>query len=97
MVVNALVGGARRGTDSTGERPIRSGRSPVRVDHVAVREPGVAAYAITATHATGPGDDERARRLECGWQRERLPDAISELVIDGQRSRNPLCWLVFDC
>jgi hypothetical protein len=40
---------------------------------------------------------ERAGRLECRWQREQLPDAIRELVLDDQRLRNELCWSVFDC
>ena len=38
-----------------------------------------------------------AGRLECRWQREQLPDAIRELVLDDQRLRNEICWLVFDC
>jgi len=35
-------------------------------------------------------------RLECRWQREQLPEAIRELVIDDQRLRNDICWSVFD-
>jgi hypothetical protein len=30
-------------------------------------------------------------------QRDQLPDAIRELVIDDQRLRNDICWSVFDC
>ena len=41
------------------------------------------------------GDD--AGRLECEWQRARLPDEIRELVLDDQRLRNELCWFAFDC
>ena len=37
-----------------------------------------------------------AGRLECRWQREQLPDAIRELVLDDQRLRNEICWSVFD-
>jgi hypothetical protein len=40
---------------------------------------------------------EAVGRLECQWQRDRLPDAIRELVLDDQRLRNDLCWSVFDC
>jgi hypothetical protein len=29
-------------------------------------------------------------------QRDQLPDAIRELVIDDQRLRNDICWSVFD-
>jgi hypothetical protein len=42
------------------------------------------------------GCEERAGRLECRWQRERLPDAIRDLVLDDQRLRNDICWSVFD-
>jgi hypothetical protein len=40
---------------------------------------------------------ERAGRRECRWQREQLPDVIRELVLDGERLRNSICWSVFDC
>jgi transposase len=36
-------------------------------------------------------------RLECRWQRDQLPEAIRELVLDDQRLRNDICWSVFDC
>ncbi len=69
------------------------------VAHVAAHELGAAAYAIKAVRAAAPeGEDgERAARLECGWQRDQLPEAIRELVLDDQRLRNDLCWSVFDC
>jgi hypothetical protein len=68
------------------------------VAHVAAHELGAAAYAIRAACATAPGEaGERAGRLECRWQREQLPDAIRELVLDDQRRRNEICWSVFDC
>jgi hypothetical protein len=35
--------------------------------------------------------------LECEWQRDQLPAAIRELVLDDQRLRNDICWSVFDC
>jgi hypothetical protein len=44
----------------------------------------------------GQTTPEIAGRLECGWQRERLPEAIRELVLDDHGSRNELCWSVFD-
>ena len=40
---------------------------------------------------------EAAGRLECRWQRDQLPEAIRELVLDDQRLRNDICWSVFDC
>jgi hypothetical protein len=67
------------------------------VAHVAAHELGAAAYAIKAVRAAAPGDEaERAGRRECRWQRDRLPEAIRELVLDDQRMRNDLCWFVFD-
>jgi hypothetical protein len=68
------------------------------VAHVAAHELGAAAYAIKAVQAAAPkGEDGRAGRRECRWQRGQLPDAIRELVRDDQRLRNAICWSVFDC
>lgn len=68
------------------------------VAHVAAHELGAAAYAIKAVRAAAPdGDGEDAGRLECRWQREQLPEAIRELVLDDQRLRNEICWFAFDC
>ena len=67
------------------------------VAHVAAHELGAAAYGIRAARATAPGDEACAGGLECAWQRDRLPDAIRELVLDDQRLRNDICWSVFDC
>lgn len=68
------------------------------VAHVAAHELGAAAYAIKAARAAAPaGESERAGRLECCWQRDQLPDAIRDLVLDDQRRRNDICWSVFDC
>jgi len=68
------------------------------VAHVAAHELGAAAYAIKAARAAAPeGEGEAAGRLECQWQRDQLPEAIRELVVDDQRLRNDICWSVFDC
>ena len=72
------------------------------VAHVAAHELGAAAYAIKAARAAAPegapyGESERTGRLECRWQRDQLPDAIRDLVLDDQRLRNDICWSVFDC
>ncbi len=67
------------------------------VAHVAAHELGAAAYAIKAARAGGPvGQGGAAGRLECRWQRDQLPAAIRELVLDDQRLRNDLCWHAFD-
>ncbi|MEO8511865.1 MAG: putative immunity protein [Chloroflexota bacterium] len=68
------------------------------VGHVAAHELGAAAYAIRAARAVAPeGESESAGRLECRWQRDQLPEAIRELVLDDQRLRNDICWSAFDC
>ena len=68
------------------------------VAHVAAHELGAAAYAIKAARAAAPRcESESTGRLECRWQREQLPGAIRELVLDDQRLRNEICWSVFDC
>jgi len=68
------------------------------VGHVAAHELGAAAYAIRAARAAAPeAEGETSGRLECQWQRDRLPTEIRELVLDDQRLRNELCWFVFDC
>jgi hypothetical protein len=68
------------------------------VAHVAAHELGAAAYAIKAARAAAPaGEGQSVGQLECRWQRDQLPDAIRELVLDDQRLRNDICWSVFDC
>ena len=85
-----LKGAARYAAYATGQAAV--------VAHVAAHELGAAAYAIKAARAAAPeGGGEGAGRLECRWQREQLPDAIRELVLDDERLRNDICWFVFDC
>jgi hypothetical protein len=72
------------------------------VGHVAAHELGAAAYAVRAARASAPGGERDAAglaagRLECQWQRARLPHQIRDLVLDDQRLRNELCWFAFDC
>jgi len=68
------------------------------VAHVAAHELGAAAYAIKAARAAAREvEGESAGKLECRWQRDQLPEAIRELVLDDQRIRNDICWSVFDC
>jgi thymidine phosphorylase len=68
------------------------------VAHVAAHDLGAAAYAIKAVRAAAAdGQGPAAGRGECQWQRDQLPDAIRELVLDDQRLRNHLCWSLFDC
>jgi hypothetical protein len=85
-----LRGAARHAAYAAGQAAV--------VPHVAAHELGAAAYAIKAARAAAPeGDGDRAARLECRWQREQLPEAIHDLVLDDQRLRNDICWSVFRC
>src|SRR5436190_17663550 len=85
-----LRGAARHAAYAAGQAGV--------VAHVAAHELGAAAYAIKAVRAAVPeGDSDAAGRLECRWQRDQLPDAIRDLVLDDQRLRNDICWSVFEC
>ncbi len=68
----------------------------VAVAHVAAHELGAAAYAIRAVReAVEESEKEATGRKECQWQRDQLPDAIRELVLEDQKLRNSICWFVF--
>jgi hypothetical protein len=82
---------ARPGPSHTSPRT-----SSVRPPTCATAPAWPAAYAIKAARAAAP-EGEAAGRLECRWQRDQLPEAIRELVLDDQRLRNDICWSVFDC
>ena len=85
-----LTGAARHAAYAAGQA--------AAVGHVAAHDLGAAAYAIKAAQAAAPaGEGASAGRLECRWQRDQLPEAIRELVIDDQQLRNDICWSVFDC
>jgi hypothetical protein len=85
-----LRGAARNAAYAAGQAAV--------VAHVAAHELGAAAYAIKAVRASvSPDESEAAGRRECRWQREQLPAAIRDLVLDDQRLRNGICWSVFDC
>src|SRR5712675_1266093 len=73
-----LSGAARHAAHAAGQA--------AAVAHVAAHELGAAAYAIKAVRAAAPkGEGDRAGRRECCWQRERLPEAVRDLVLDDQR------------
>ena len=74
-------------------RPVRRRRS-----RTSPRTSSVPPPTRSRPRAAAPeGAGERAGRLECGWQRAQLPEAIRALVLDDQRLRNDICWSVFDC
>jgi Imm-5 like putative immunity protein len=90
MAARKLSGAARHAAYAAGQAAV--------VAHVAAHELGAAAYAIKAARAAASRcEGESAGRLECRWQREQLPDAIRELVLDDERLRNEICWSVFEC
>lgn len=67
------------------------------VPHVAEHDLGAAAYAIKAVRAAAARDEaDDLGRAECRWQRDRLPDAVRDLVLEDQARRNPICWNVFE-
>jgi len=85
-----LRGAARHAAFAAGQAGV--------VAHVAAHDLGAAAYAIKAVRAAAPaGEAEAAGRLECRWQRDRLPAEVRDLVLEDQRARNAICWSVFDC
>ena len=85
-----LSGAARHAAYAAGQAGV--------VAHVAAHDLGAAAYAIKAVRAAAPQEEaEAAGRRECRWQRDQLPEAVRELVLDDQQRRNELCWSVFDC
>jgi hypothetical protein len=85
-----LTGAARHAAYAAGQAAAAA--------HVAAHELGAAAYAIKAARAAAPdGEGDHSGRRECRWQRDQLPDAIRDLVLDDERLRNELCWFVFDC
>lgn len=91
------MGAARDRRGAARHAAYAAGQAAV-VAHVAAHELGAAAYAIKGARAAATdADAEVAGRLECRWQRDRLPEAIRELVLDDQRLRNDICWSVFDC
>ena len=57
-----------------------------------------AAYAIKAVMASvQENEKDKVGQQECQWQRNQLPDAIRQLVLDDQSLRNYICWFVFAC
>jgi hypothetical protein len=90
--------GAARNLSGAARHAAYAAGQAAAVAHVAAHELGAAAYAIKAVRAAAPdGEEENAGRLECQWQRDQLPEAIRDLVLDDQRLRNDICWSVFDC
>ena len=89
---NLLDGDPSLDRQCRGRRGCAPAAQAAAVAHVAAHELGAAAYAIKAARAAAPeGEGQNSGRLECGWQREQLPDEIREPVLDDQRLRNDIC------
>lgn len=89
--------GAARNLDGAPRFAAYAAGQAAVVAHVAAHELGAAAYAIKAVRAAAPPKKaQTAGRQEAHWQRNQLPEAIRDLVLDDQRLRNELCWRVFD-
>lgn len=90
------MGAARTLKGAAREAAYAAGQAAA-VAHVADHGLGAAAYAIRAARAAAPKNEQmEAGQLECAWQRDQLPDAIRDWVLDDQRLRNDKCWYVFD-
>ena len=89
---------AARGLSGAARHAAHAAGQAAAVAHVAAHELGAAAYGLKAAHAAAPeGEGDSAGQLEYPWQRDQLPEAIRELVLDDQRLRNDICWSVFGC
>ena len=91
-----VANAAARGQPEPAKFAALSAGQAVAVAHVAAHDLGAAAYAIRAVQAAAPaGDAEAARVRERDWQREQLPAAVRDLVLDDQQQRDAICWHAF--
>lgn len=80
---------ARNISDATAQAVARAAGHAVATAHMADHELGAAAYAIKAVRlASSRSEANEAGEREHLWQRERLPEAIRELVISDEKRRN---------
>jgi hypothetical protein len=87
---------ARSASDAAAREAARSAGHAVATAHMADHELGAAAYAIKAVRLSSPpAAATLAGERECQWQRERLPEAIRELVLSDEEQRNPKLWSLF--
>lgn len=89
---------AREADDRVAREVARAAGHAVATAHMADHELGGAAYAIRAVRAAAdPVEAVAAGERECRWQRERLPEAIRELVLSDQQLRRSKFGGLFDC
>jgi hypothetical protein len=89
---------AREAADSVAREVARACGHAVATAHMADHELGAPFYAIRAARLASPAPEAQAAgERECRWQRDRLPDAIRELVLSDQRLRAAKFQSAFDC
>jgi len=89
---------ARDASDVVASEVARAAGHAVATAHMADHELGAAFYAIRALRAASPGPaGVAAGESECRWQRERLPDAIRDLVLSDEALRKDKFQSVFNC
>ena len=87
---------ARSASDPVAREVARAAGHAVATAHMADHELGAAAYAIRAVRLASPAAEAMlAGERECRWQRERLPEAIRDLVLSDEERRNQKLWSVF--
>ena len=87
---------ARAAADPAAREAARAAGHAAATAHMADHELGAAAYAIKAVRLASPEPDRvAAGERECQWQRDRLPEAIRELVLSDEEQRNEKLWSLF--
>ena len=93
----AAFAAAKTATGAARESARAAGHA-VATAHMADHELCAAAYALRAVRAAASIDTrDDDGRIECYWQRERLPDAIRALVLSDESLRNHKFWSLFQC
>ena len=89
---------ARSARDPAASHVARAAGHAVATAHMADHELGGALFAIKAVRLAVPASEAvAAGERECQWQRERLPEAIRELVLSDQKRRNKKLGSLFTC
>jgi hypothetical protein len=89
---------AARAASGAASEAARAAGHAVATAHMADHELGAAVYAIRAVRAATPAERaDEAGRIECQWQRRRLPEAIRALVLSDEELRNHKLWSLFQC
>jgi hypothetical protein len=89
---------AARAVTGAAKEAARAAGHAAATAHMADHELGAAAYAIRAVRAAALCEQrDIAGKIECQWQRKRLPEAIRALVIEDEDRRNKKFWNLFIC